>query len=397
MARNPKRPSAKHMKTVMVRHPGYDHLQAQYLRGISNYAHENRNWNLQVNPYLPTLKSCSLERWHGDGVIAMLHTKAEVLAAKALTQPVVNLSGAVDHPRVPRVMVDQTAMGRLAAEHLLSCGLSRFAYFGESDRFYSEQRKQGFLGRLAEAGRSCNLLECKTVFTRRNPWYKWMDSLEAWLRSLRCPLGLLAVHDFAGTVVIETCIRLGLRVPDDVAVIGIGDDIITCDFSVVPLTSVARNSRAVGYEAAALLDRLMEGEPAPEEDILLPPEGVVRRRSTEVLAVEDPQVAATIQFIHAHLAEPLTLAALERQLDISRRTMELRFAKCLGCTPNDYITQQRVEHAKKLLSRCEKLKLHKIAKLCGFSSSRHFRMVFQRVVGTTPAKFRSHNKALSSE
>jgi LacI family transcriptional regulator len=380
------------MKTVMVLHPGYDHLQAQYLRGISNYAHESNNWNLQINPNLPTLELRSLERWHGDGIIATLHTKAEVLAAKALPQPVVNLSGAVKQPRVPRVMVDQTAMGRLAAEHLLYCGLSRFAYFGECDRFYSEQRKQGFLGRLAEAERSCELLECKTVFSRRNPWYKWMESLEVWLRSLLCPIGVLAVHDFAGTAVIETCIRLGLRVPDDVAVIGIGDDIITCDFSVVPLTSVARNSRAVGYEAAALLDRLMAGEGAPEEDILLPSEGVVRRRSTEVLAVEDPQVAAMVQFIHAHLAEPLSLAALERQFDISRRTMELRFAKSLGCTPSGYITQQRVEQAKKMLSGCEKLKLHKIAKLCGFASPRHFRMVFQRVVGTTPAEFRRHNK-----
>jgi LacI family transcriptional regulator len=366
------------------------------LRGISDYAHEKKAWTLQVNPNIPALELRSLERWHGDGIIATLHTKAEIRAAKSLPQPLVNLSGTVNQPRVPRVMVDQAAMGRLAAEHLLSCGLSRFAYFGETNRLYSDQRKQGFLQRLAEAGCSCEILECSTVFNRRNPWYKWMESLENWLRSLRRPIGILAVHDFAGTVVIETCIRLGLRVPDDVAVLGTGDDIITCDFSVVPLTSVARNSRAVGYQAAALLDRLMAGRPAPAEDILLPPEGVVPRRSTDVVSVEDPQVAAAVKYIHEHLTEPLTLSALERHLDISRRTLELRFAKSLGCTPSDYIARRRVEHAKKMLSGCDKTKLHKIAKSCGFTSQRHFREVFQRLVGSTPAEFRGQIKTTSS-
>jgi LacI family transcriptional regulator len=392
MARKAKIRRAARMKTVMVLRPGYDHLQAQFLRGISDFAHEKKNWILQVNPNIGSLELCSLERWHGDGIIGTLYTKAEILAAKALPQPVVNLGGAVDQPRVPRVMVDQTAMGRLAAEHLLACGLSRFAYIGETNRFYSEQRKQGFLGRLAETGRSCELFEYSTVFNQRNPWYKWIESLEAWIRSLRCPTGVLAVHDYAGTVFIETCIRLGLRVPEDAAVMGIGDDIITCDFSVVPLTSVARNSRAVGYQAAALLDRLMAGEPAPEDDVLLPPEGVVRRRSTDVVSVDDPQVADAVKYIHEHLTEPLSLTALEHTLDVSRRTLELRFGKSLGCTPSEYIARKRVERAKKMLSGCDKMKLQKIAKACGFSSPRHFREVFQRIAGTTPAEYRSQHK-----
>ena len=147
---------ADRMKTVMVLHPGYDHLQSQYLRGISDYAHEKKTWNLQVNPNTEGLKLRSLERWHGDGVIASLYTKAEILAAQALPQSVVNLSGAIEVPWIPRVMVDQAKMGALAAEHLLSCGLSRFAYFGEKNRWYSELRKRGFLRRLAEAGRSCD-------------------------------------------------------------------------------------------------------------------------------------------------------------------------------------------------------------------------------------------------
>jgi LacI family transcriptional regulator len=368
---------------------GFDHLQAQYSRGISDYAHEKKNWVLQINSNFRPLELNSLARWHGDGVIATLQTKAEILAAQALAQPVVNLSGALKQPRISRVMVDQAAAGRMAAEHLLSCGLTRFAYFGESNRWYSELRKQGFLQRLADAGRTCTVLDCSTAFNRRNPWYKWMESMERWLKTLQFPLGLLAVHDFAGTALIETCIRLGLRVPEDVAVIGIGNDIITCDFSVVPLSSVARNSRAVGYQAAALLDRLMAGQSAPADDVLLMPEGVVRRRSTEVMAVEDALVAAAVRHIHEHLTEPLSLATLEQKLEISRRTLELRFGKSLGCTPSEYIARSRVEQAKKMLAVCDKTKLHKIARSCGFGSQRHFREVFQRLTGTTPVAFRA--------
>jgi LacI family transcriptional regulator len=289
------------MKTVMFVLAASDPLQVQFLHGIRDYAHERNNWILQINPDISPLGLRFLEGWHGDGVITHSATRSEIAAARALSQPVVNLSGAIQNTRLPRVMVDQTAMGRLAAEHLLSCGLSQFAYYGERNRWYSELRKRGFAERLAEAEHTCEVLEYSADFNRRNSWYESMTAQEQWLRSLPLPVGLLAVHDFSGAVAIETCVRLGLRVPEDVAVIGVGNDLITCEFSAIPLSSVARNCCAVGYRAAALLDRLMEGEPPPETDVLVPPEGVVQRRSTEMLAVHDPRVSAAVKYIREHL------------------------------------------------------------------------------------------------
>jgi LacI family transcriptional regulator len=380
------------MKTVMFVHTASDPFLVQYLRGIRDYAQERNTWILQINPNLHPLGLRFLERWHGDGVITLAATRAEIGAARALPQPVVNLSGAVQQTGLPRVMNDHQAMGRIAAEHLLSCGLTHFAYYGERNRWYSELRKRGFRQRVAEAGHACKVLEYPIAFNRRNTWYQWLSTQERWLRALPLPAGLLAVHDFSGAVVIETCVRLGLRVPEDIAVIGIGNDMITCEFSAVPLSSVDRNCRAVGYQAAALLDRLMDGQSPPEQEILVPPEGVVQRRSTDMIAVEDPRVAAAVAFIREHLAEPLTVRALLKKLDISRRALEICFTKNLGCTPSDYITLQRIERAKNLLAGDVKLKLQRIARICGFSSPRHFRDVFQRLTGTTPTEYRSQSR-----
>jgi LacI family transcriptional regulator len=375
-------------KRVMIVHPVGDPQQIPCLRGISDFANECRRWVLQINPemFVPGLRD--LRGWPGDGVIAFLRTKGEVAAAKELGMPVVNLAGLIRHTGLPRVMVDHRAMGRLAAEHLLGCRLRRFAYCGEREMWYSQLRKEGFLSRLAQEGFDCSVFEWVTRFGRRNPWYQWMKPTEEWLRTLQPPVGLFAVRDYAGTVLIDACLRLGLRVPEDVAVIGVDNDLVTCEFCATPLSSVARSNREVGYQAAALLDRLMAGQAWPGEDILVPPEGVVQRRSTDVVVVEDPRIAAVVHYIHEHLNEPFSLDLLCEGQSLSRRSLDLGFKKYLGCAPREYICRIRVERSKRLLAAAERPKLQQIARACGFTGERNFRTVFQRLTGMTPSAYR---------
>jgi LacI family transcriptional regulator len=270
----------------------------------------------------------------------------------------------------------------------MACGLSRFAYYGERNMWYSQQRKQGFVERLAADSHDCALLEISTTFGRRNPWYAWIKRIETWLGMLRPPVGLFAVHDYAAAIIVHICREMHLRVPEDVAVIGTGDDRTTCEFCEVPLSSVARSNQQVGYQAAALLDRLMSGAKLPKHDVLVPPEGVVERRSTEVTATDDPRVSAAISFVHKHLAEPISVRTLARALGISHRALDLTFRKGLGCTPREYIAQARVKHAKGWLAGSDNLKVMRIAHLCGFGSLRQFYAVFRRIVGVAPAEFR---------
>ncbi len=358
------------------------------LRGVTDYASQRGNWTFDANPETFTVSMQTLAGWSGHGVLAPLRTEAQLLAARALGVPVVNLAGTLRRTGLPRVMVDQEAVGRLAAEHLLERGFRRFAYYGQQGAWYSQQRQHGFVQRITRARGQCSVLKAPRSFGTRQPWYRWLKPLQEWLATLKPPVGLMAVHDYRTRMVLDACLRLGLRVPNDVALIGVDNDQIACEFCDIPLSSVARNSRREGYEAAALLDRLMAGKRPPKHDILIPPEGVVGRLSTDTEAIENPHVAAAVRFIREHVDQDFGVEMLEKQTTVSRRYLYYHFKRCLDCTPHQYIDRTRVGRAKQLLADPRKLQLQDIAQACGFSETRRLRLVFQRITGMTPAEYR---------
>lgn len=376
-------------KIVMVVHPISD-SQASTLRGVSDFARERGNWVLHFNPEMTSLRLNQLRGWPGDGMIGLLRTVADLSGAKALKLPVVNVSGAIQRSTVPRVMMDQQMIGRLAAEHLLDCGFRRFAYYGELDMWYSVQRKRGFIERLHEAGRQCKVLETKTHFGEKNPWYTWIETIERWLRTLELPVGLFAVHDFAASMIVHTCANVRLRIPDDIGVVGSGNNPGTCDFCEVPLSSVARQDRELGYQAASLLDRMMNGRKARATEILIPPAGIVQRRSTEVLVTEDTRVRKAVRFVQSHLSQPLSVQAIWRSLGVSPRTLDICFKKGLGCSPREYLSRTRIKEARRLLSQADQPKMQRIARDCGYGSLRQFYTAFRNRVGMTPTEFSRH-------
>jgi LacI family transcriptional regulator len=318
-------------------------------------------------------------------------TKADVGTAKSLGLPVVNVGGVLQNTGLPSVNADQHAMGRAAAEHLLECGFRRFAFYGLKNTWYSEQRRDAFIERVGEAGGKCSVLDVPNSVSRRQPWHIWVARLERWLKTLKPPVGMLAVHDPRASLVVNACQNIGLRVPDDIGIIGIENHEIVCEFAQVRLSSVPTNNRQIGFEAAAMLDRLMIGEPAPSETLLVPPREVVRRDSTDIIAVEDTHVADAARYIHVHLSDDFTIDNLKKVTGISRRGFERRFKECLGCTPLQYISRARVGRAKVLLLDPEQLPMKQIARACGFSGTQHFRLVFQRLTGMAPAEYRQAN------
>ncbi len=196
------------------------------------------------------------------------------------------------------------------------------------------------------------------------------------------------MNDHLACVVLDQCRQLGLNVPHEVAVVGSDNDAVVCDFSDPPLSSVSRNAWRAGYEAAALLDRLMAGKSAPSHDILIPPDGVVSRQSTDTLNVDDQKVAAAVRFMREHLHEGVGMDEVLRHVAISRRRLEIRFHRQLGRSPHDYLCRLRVESAVRFLEQPEQLKLQTIAMACGFSTVQHLRQAFRRQTGMAPLEFR---------
>lgn len=386
-------PSSRKRREIALIFAINDSPHAELVRGIMDYEPRGGPWTIDVAPDAGSVSATLMRGWPGDGVITLLDSLAEIEAAQGLDVPVVNLSGVFANPGFPRVAADYEAIGRLAAKHLLDCGLRRFGYYGLENRWFSELRRKGFTEAILAAGGECVVLEVPPSAGVTLPWNHWREPLEAWLKSLRPPVGVLAVHDFRARVVIDACRELGLRVPNDVAVMGVDNDHVPCELSPVPITSVERDNWRAGYEAAALLDRLMSGESPSEANIFIPPIGVVARRSTDVLILDDPYVTAIVQYVRDHIDEPFGVERLPSVVPVSRRWLEVRFKQCLDCTPLEYIRRARVDRAKELLRSITPYSMGQVAAAAGFTDAAHLRKVFHRVTGMTPSRYRRRHAA----
>jgi len=221
---------------------------------------------------------------------------------------------------------------------------------------------------------------------------EWLDPLDRWLRSLPLPVGIMASIDLRAAMIVDSCARLGLRVPVDVAVIGVDNNEVICELCRVPLSSVSRSDLEVGYEAASLLYQMIVRKSRPRNELLIPPDGIVQRRSTDIVAVGDPDLAAAVLYVREHVAEPFGLERLVRVVGRSRRWLTLHFRRCLSCTPYEYICRVRVEQAKRLLAAEERLPFYEIARRCGFVETRNLRQVFERLTGMTPVRYRRSSR-----
>jgi LacI family transcriptional regulator len=359
------------------------------IHGITDYAKQNAHWSFTRVPETAGTSIEWLRFWHGDGAFAAIYTPEDARLAQRIGIPIVNLATHLTDLKTPSITVDHYAVGELAARHLLERNFRRFGYYGPSDLHYAQLRRDGFSSIVAQAGGDVKILEVQTSDgDARQKLDDQQYALEDWLRSLKVPVGILASADLRASMVLEACQKLKLRVPEDVAVVGVDNDPVVCDFCDPPLTSVSRNDYQVGYEAAILLDQLMDGGSPPEKPIRIPPAGIVQRTSSDTVSVEDPYIAEAIRFMRERVHEHFGVDELLNQVPLSRRSLEYRFRACLGRSPYDYLNQIRVDQAKRLLSDPHRSSLTKIAMACGFGDLRRFRIVFQRLVGANPSEYR---------
>lgn len=371
---------------------------ADFLEGVVEYAQGNASWTFTTSPAwtggFPETFAMSLESlrgWHGDGAIAVVTQEKEVRLADELPFPVVNLSGTLkEGSGVPRVMVDQEAIGRVAAKHFLGKGFKRFAYYGISGVRYGRLRQEGFSKVLHAAGYDLTaVFEAPSRTDANMPWIDTLDELAEWLAKLEKPTAMLAINDYRACVVVEQCQRMGISIPHEIALLGVDDDNVICTHCHPSLSSVSRNGRRVGYKAAALLDALIGGARPPESDILVSPGPVIQRDSTDIMPIKHPIVAAAIQLIHDNLENTYGVNILLRELGVSRRLLERHFREELNCSPHEYLTRRRIEKAKRLLEHPDGLSIQQIAEACGQSDPRNFRRLFQRITGMLPSEYRT--------
>jgi LacI family transcriptional regulator len=201
----------------------------------------------------------------------------------------------------------------------------------------------------------------------------------------------MACNDVRAQHVLTACRELGILVPEAVSVIGVDNDELMCELTSPPLSSIEQGSRKIGYQAAALLDRMMDGEKAERLKYVVQPEGIITRRSSDALAIEDAEVSAALAFIRDHACDPVLVCDVVDAVGISRSTLEFRFKTIVGRTIHTEILRTQIEHARHLIATTD-LPLKQIAVLAGFSHINYLTTVFREQTGWTPAEFRKQAK-----
>ena len=370
------------------------------LRGIAKYSRSHGPWIFyrQAPFYWSSNgKEATLERCLKlgiDGVILREQRQPEqtdrILATglPAIVSPYREL-----FPGLPNIVTDDAAIGTMAADYLLHRGFKHLAYCGFGDEYYwSRERGKSFTERVDRAGHHIHYYEYEQPQSRSpHSWEAELAILVDWLKQLPKPVALMACNDDRSQDVLEACKIANLNVPEQVAILGLGDDDLVCDLASPPLSSVALSAEKAGYEAAATLDKLMNGESVSDRKIIVLPSYIVTRQSTDILTIDDPYVAEALRFIYRRARrEAIQVNDVLRVIPISRRSLYERFARTLGRPVHEEIKRVRVEHLARLLVST-KWSIAQIASTLGCTDMKNLARYFKQAKGMSPLQYRKRH------
>ncbi len=369
--------------TIIV---AFDWFDERIYRGIFNYAKEH-GWHM--SPYLLSDRIVP-NGWPADGAITCYGASlAEFI--DHLDMPVVDVTIHQISRKIPRVVVDNHKIGEMAADHFHSRGYMNYAYYSWADVTVNDARRKAFFESLIRLGVSReNLFEIQqSPVELMRDWHLHQMDIFQKLSDLPRPLAVFAGQDNLGATLIEICVRNGIHVPEEVAVLGVDNIELLCESAVVPLSSIRTNLTEVGYRAAEQLDRLMQGEITNEEPVrLVAPYGIIRRQSTDVLAVTHPAVISAIRFIRENFGQPITIGDICDYTGLSKRGLEKAFHRHLNRSPAAELRRLRIQNAKRMLTESND-KVEYIAQCCGYSNSSNLSCAFKKDTGLSPRGYRT--------
>lgn len=358
-----------------------DDTGQELLAGIVDYVRLHPQWSAGSSAWWNPRRPSDFKGF--DGLIIRGPERFGKVV-QMLTIPIVDVSCSYPMPpHIARVISDNVAVGRIAAEHFLQRGHRALVFVGRSTPLFAQHRRQGFR-EVAQAG-GAELFEF--VKPGLGGWSR--ESVAApirqWLRRLPRPMAILGDDDETARLVLEAC-RGVLHVPEEAAVLGVNNNQTLCELSTPALSSIDTGSQRVGYRAAALLDHLMSGHPAPSEPILIAPGELQLRRSSDVYAIRDSEVAKAMRYIQEHAIGGVSVREVCDHVLLSPRNLELRFRQAIGRSPREQAQLVRMQLARRLLGTG--LSIATVAAQAGFSSQSRFGQMFRRETGMTPLAYR---------
>lgn len=360
----------------------------QILSGISRYCRENGPWSIYHEPgHMQNGLPDWLRRWRGDGLVIRVRSTAMAEALASLPIPVIDVLDDFLHPEIAGVRVSNAGIAQMAMQHFLDRGFRHFAFCGIRQRRWARMREEAFVALAREAGCPCDVYHLPK---QESPaWYAEAERerLAEFVRSVPKPNAILACNDLTGQRVLDACRRANVAVPESAVVLGVDNDESLCEMSDPVLSSIDPAYQQIGYHAAATLDRMMAGEQPSDWDVNWQPVEVVVRRSTDILAINDADLAAALRFVRDHACEEISVADVVRHVGVSYSTLKRRFRSVFQRSIHDEMIRVRLERARELLADTE-LPLAAIAHRTGFKHQESFGAVFKTHFKMTPGQFR---------
>jgi LacI family transcriptional regulator len=365
----------------------------ELLLGISRYIRHNGPWStFSMERGQNDSDPPWLAKWQGQGIISrsLDHTLCERAARRGI--PVVSLRHLHERPKFPTFFPDQTLIGQRIATHLLERGFTSFGYCGVDDeKRWEHLRREAFTAAVAAHGHQIDFYKPTYFRDFHKNWEREQRLIGQWLQALKKPVGIMASHDSQGVQLLDACRRIGAKVPDDVAVVSVDNDPVLCELASPPLSSLDQNVRRIGFEAAAMLHRMMHGEKVAPENYFFSPGEVVTRLSSDVIAVDDRNLSAAMRFIRKNALGTIDVAAIAVAAGQSRRSLEKKFTEAFGISPMGKVHEMRLLNLKRLLLETDH-PLEHIAQLSGFEYHEYMSRFFKKRTGTTPGQFRRKNR-----
>ncbi|UUO06102.1 DNA-binding transcriptional regulator [Blastopirellula sp. J2-11] len=385
----PSRASSPHVALLIETSRTYGR---ELLHGVRKYVAEHGPWSLLVEsrslespppPWLPA--------WKGNGILTRSGSQAMADAVSRAKLPTVELRSTRLQHSFPFVGVDNRSLGKSVAEHFLSRGFRHFAVYQLGAEEYFQQRCENFVQTVADNGYEAFRYHPRNRREQPTEWEQAQQELADWVDQLPKPVGVMACTDQLGFWLLDACRRCGAIVPEEVAVVGVENDASLCNMASTPLSSIELNGVAIGYRAAELLEHLMRGGKPPKKPILIEPLGVVTRLSSDVVAVDEPELAAALLFMREHACDGISVSDVLRAVAISRSSLERGLRKLLGRSPNQELLRLKLKRAEEMLTHTD-LTLAAIAEKCGFRRTQHLAETFRDLFGTPPGQYRRERR-----
>ncbi|WP_339733799.1 DNA-binding transcriptional regulator [uncultured Gimesia sp.] len=360
----------------------------QVLEGVAEYASSIGGWDFRIEPRGFYEKLSLPLDWEGDGVICRLTDPELIEELHSRNIPAVNVSWkGLNSIHIPNVISDEAACGQMAAEYFVQNGWTNYGFVGPPpNQRYSDLTEKSYSQSLSEDGYYTHQFEHSLGYGKLS-LEDQRPEMEKWLLSLPKPIALFVWTTTMGQEIMLFCRHLGLSVPNDVAILAVELDPLVSSLSPVPIAYIDQSPHRVGIEAAKLLQKMIQGEPAPEKSVLIPPCGIVTRRSVDTLYFEDEHVRNAMEFIRQNIALPVRVEEVASAASLSRRSLENRFQKSLGKSPAQIIRQSKLSHAMNLLLETD-LTIQEIAERTGFFHVETFARFFKRETGRPPSLYR---------